>query len=105
MADRNEGQTFAPAYLRLLERGVLSERAVQAWRRLEDCDLCARYCRINRLQTLEGAVCRTGERARVHGFGPHLGEEDPLRGTRGSGTIFFSWCNLRCVFCQNWDIS
>ena len=105
MADRNKQQTFTPAYLRLLEKGVLSERAAQAWRRLENCDLCARYCRINRLETLEGAVCRTGERARVHGFGPHLGEEDPLRGTRGSGTIFFSWCNLRCVFCQNWDIS
>ncbi len=105
MAESGERQTFKPAYLRLLERGVLSERAAQAWRGLQDCDLCARYCHINRLQTLEGAVCRTGERARVHGFGAHLGEEDPLRGTRGSGTIFFSWCNLRCVFCQNWDIS
>ncbi len=98
-------QTFTPAYLRLLEGSTLAERAASAWRRLEDCDLCARYCHINRLQTLKGAVCRTGERARVQGFGPHLGEEDPLRGSQGSGTIFFSWCNLRCIFCQNWDIS
>lgn len=64
-----------------------------------------RYCHVNRKQTIEGAVCRTGELAVVHSFGPHHGEEDPLRGWNGSGTIFFSWCNLRCVFCQNWDIS
>ena len=74
-------------------------------RHLECCDLCARYCRVDRIRTIEGAVCRTGERARVASFGAHHGEEDCLRGSRGSGTIFFSWCNLRCVFCQNWDIS
>ncbi len=50
-------------------------------------------------------MCRTGERAVVASYGPHHGEEDCLSGWRGSGTIFFSWCNLRCVFCQNWDIS
>jgi putative pyruvate formate lyase activating enzyme len=55
--------------------------------------------------TTTGAVCRTGERAVVHSFGPHYGEEAVLRGWNGSGTIFFSWCNLRCVFCQNWEIS
>jgi uncharacterized Fe-S radical SAM superfamily protein PflX len=54
---------------------------------------------------IEGAVCRTGERAVVASWGPHHGEEDVLRGWRGSGTIFFSWCNLRCVYCQNWDLS
>jgi putative pyruvate formate lyase activating enzyme len=72
---------------------------------MEDCDLCARYCHVNRLKTIKGAVCRTGERAVVHSHGPHHGEEDVLRGWKGSGTIFFSWCNLRCVYCQNWDIS
>jgi len=72
---------------------------------MEDCDLCARYCHVNRRQSTRGAVCRTGENAVVHSYGPHHGEEDPLRGSRGSGTIFFSWCNLRCVFCQNWDIN
>ncbi|MCG6939089.1 MAG: radical SAM protein [Gammaproteobacteria bacterium] len=60
---------------------------------------------MNRRETIKGAICRTGERAVVNSFGPHHGEEDPLRGTNGSGTIFFSWCNLRCVFCQNWEIS
>jgi len=94
-----------PAYLKLAKSGELAKRAARAWQHLEDCDLCARYCRMNRLETIKGAVCRTGERARVHSYGPHHGEEDPLRGRNGSGTIFFSWCNLRCVYCQNWDIS
>ncbi len=72
---------------------------------MEDCDLCARYCHVDRLKTTKGVVCRTGERAVVHSHGPHHGEEDMLRGWKGSGTIFFSSCNLRCVYCQNWDIS
>lgn len=97
--------TLAPAYMALLERGELAHRVERAWKHLEDCDLCARYCHVNRCQSTTGAVCRTGERAVVNSFGAHHGEEDPLRGTRGSGTIFFSWCNLRCVFCQNWEIS
>ena len=101
--ERNK--TFKPAYLELLQGDELARRVDQAYRHLEDCDLCARYCRVNRRQTTQGAVCRTGERAVVHSFGPHHGEEDPLRGRRGSGTIFFSGCNLRCVFCQNWEIS
>ena len=94
-----------PAYVRLLSGSELPARATSAYRHLEDCDLCARYCRVNRRRTTKGAVCRTGERAVVHSFGPHHGEEAPLRGSKGSGTIFFSWCNLRCVFCQNWEIS
>jgi putative pyruvate formate lyase activating enzyme len=96
---------FRPAYLALLESGALERRVATAWRHLESCDLCARYCRVNRLRGVAGAVCRTGEKALVSSYGPHDGEEDPLRGQRGSGTIFFTWCNLRCVFCQNWDIS
>jgi len=94
-----------PAYLALHRAGGLKARAARAREHLSDCDLCARYCHCDRLKGIAGAVCRTGERARVHGFAPHFGEEDPLRGTRGSGTIFFSWCNLRCDFCQNWTIS
>jgi putative pyruvate formate lyase activating enzyme len=97
--------TFTPAYLALQKNGELQRREQQAYQHLEDCDLCARYCHVNRLVTTKGAVCRTGERAVVHSFGPHHGEEDPLRGVNGSGTIFFSWCSLRCVFCQNWEIS
>jgi len=98
-------EEFGPTYLTLIESGLLRERAASSYRHLEDCDLCARYCHMNRRYTTRGAVCRTGERAVVHSYGAHHGEEDPLRGWNGSGTIFFSWCNLRCVFCQNWEIS
>jgi putative pyruvate formate lyase activating enzyme len=94
-----------PGYLNLSESGELAARAADAWRRLQDCDLCARYCHMNRMSTIKGAVCRTGEFAVVHSHGPHHGEENVLRGRNGSGTIFFSWCNLRCVYCQNWEIS
>jgi len=96
---------FVPAYVALLASGELLRREQRAYAHLENCDLCARYCHVNRRVTAKGAVCRTGERAVVHSYGPHHGEEDPLRGFHGSGTIFFSWCSLRCVFCQNWDIS
>ncbi len=93
------------SYIGLHNNGELARRAVTAMKHLESCDLCARYCYVNRRETLKGAVCHTGENAVVHSFGPHHGEENPLRGTYGSGTIFFSWCNLRCQFCQNWEIS
>ncbi len=105
VGETGAGKAFEPAYLALLKSGELPARVEAAYRRLTDCDLCARYCHVNRRKTIQGAVCRTGERAVVHSFGPHHGEEDPLRGSNGSGTIFFSWCNLRCVFCQNWQIS
>jgi len=94
-----------PAYLRLAASGELARRATEAVRHLADCDLCARYCFVDRRRGVEGAACRTGERAIVASYGPHHGEEAPLRGWAGSGTIFFSGCNLRCVYCQNWDIS
>ena len=96
--------TFAPAYLHL-PTGELQRRVDQAWARLEDCDLCPRDCHVNRRRTTKGAVCRSGERAVAASFGPHFGEESCLVGRHGSGTIFFSWCNLRCQFCQNYDIS
>ena len=105
MPSLSRAADFEPAYLRLLASGELPRRVEEAYRQLEDCDLCARYCHVNRRQTIAGAVCRTGEQAVVASYGAHHGEEDCLRGRRGSGTIFFSWCNLRCVYCQNWDIS
>ena len=98
-------KVFEPAYLSLLHSGELEERVKSARIHMEDCDLCPRYCHVNRYQGIKGAICRTGELAVVHGCMPHHGEERPLRGWNGSGTIFFSQCNLRCVFCQNWDIS
>jgi putative pyruvate formate lyase activating enzyme len=95
---------FEPAYLRLLRSGELKERVAQAYPHLSVCDVCARGCRVDRRAGQVG-VCRTGEQAKVSSYGPHLGEEDPLRGWRGSGTIFFTRCNLKCQFCQNYDIS
>lgn len=97
---------FEPAYLSLLPSGDLERRAAEAQEHLASCDLCAWECKVDR--TAPGGkrgVCRTGERARVSSYGPHHGEEDPLRGWRGSGTIFFARCNLHCQYCQNFDIS
>jgi putative pyruvate formate lyase activating enzyme len=98
------GRVFEPAYLSLLRSGELRSRVEQAYERLSRCDFCAWECRVDRRAGVLG-VCRTGERARLASYGPHLGEENPLRGWRGSGTIFFAGCNLRCQYCQNHDIS
>jgi putative pyruvate formate lyase activating enzyme len=97
-------ESFPPAYLSLVENGELEKRVSAAYKRLENCDLCAVRCRVNRLAGKLGS-CRTGELARVSSCGPHMGEENPLRGWRGSGTVFFAGCNLRCQYCQNYDIS
>jgi len=94
-----------PAYLSLLRSGELRRRADAAYQRLQACDICPRQCGVNRRQGSEGAVCRTGERALVSSYSPHFGEEDPLVGVGGSGTIFFAWCNLKCQYCQNYEIS
>ncbi len=97
---------WEPKYLETYEKGLLKEKAEAALALLADCTACPRLCRVNRLANeKKGAVCRTGRYAVVGSYFPHFGEEDCLRGWRGSGTIFFSWCNLRCVFCQNYDLS
>ncbi|MFH1834429.1 MAG: radical SAM protein [bacterium] len=93
-----------PAYLELLRSGELAERAEKAWSRLRRCSLCPRRCLVDRLAGELGS-CRTGASARVASAGPHFGEEAPLVGRGGSGTIFFAGCNLACVFCQNYDLS
>ena len=93
-----------PAYLALAESGELRRRADAALAALQNCRLCPRECGVNRLAGETGYCC-TGRRARLASFGPHFGEERPLVGIGGSGTIFFSECNLRCIFCQNYDIS
>ena len=95
---------FVPAYVQAFEQGVLQERARQAVESLRSCRVCPRDCQIDRFNNKIG-VCRSGRHARVASAFPHFGEEHCLRGSRGSGTIFFSGCNLRCVFCQNFDIS
>ncbi len=94
---------FEPAYCSLTA-GEIGSRVEAGLRELEDCCACPRNCHVNRMAN-ETRICNTGRYARVGSAFPHFGEEDCLRGWAGSGTIFFSLCNLRCVFCQNWDIS
>ncbi len=95
---------FEPAYLRLHRSGELRRRARVAIKGLAHCRACPRDCGVDRLAD-KTAACKTGRYARVSSSFAHFGEEDCLRGWNGSGTIFFSMCNLRCVFCQNYDIS
>jgi putative pyruvate formate lyase activating enzyme len=95
---------FEPAYLALHRCGELARRVEAALKHLDECSACPRNCRARRGAD-ETGFCRTGRYARVASAGAHFGEEDCLRGSRGSGTIFFALCNLHCVFCQNWDIS
>jgi len=100
---KHPDMTARPAYLTLHRSGELALRAEQAAAHLTSCDLCPRRCRVDR--TTHAGTCRIGRWARVASFHPHFGEEAPLTGQHGSGTIFFSGCNLRCQFCQNHDIS
>ena len=95
---------FEPAYLDTWRRGEFPARVEAAIAELSDCCACPRNCHVNRLENV-ARVCNTGRQAIVSSAFPHFGEEDCLRGWNGSGTIFFGLCNLRCVFCQNWDIS
>jgi putative pyruvate formate lyase activating enzyme len=95
---------FEPAYLALARSGALAERAREAVERLRECRLCPRACGARRLDDEHG-TCQTGRLAVFGSAFAHMGEEDCLRGTRGSGTIFFAECNLHCVFCQNADLS
>jgi len=92
-------------YVALYESGELSERTKQAYARLTACDICPRCCGVNRRESTKGAGCHTGEMAWVSSHQAHFGEESPLVGMHGSGTIFFTHCNLRCQYCQNYDIS
>ena len=95
-----------PLYLSLFRSGELQRRVDVAIQSLEDCTTCPRDCHVDRLHDqAKNALCRTGRYARVGSYFAHRGEEDCLRGWNGSGTIFFSFCNLRCVFCQNFDLS
>ena len=103
-SDGPDEEGFEPAYLTLLRSGQLQERALAAHRRLADCRLCPRQCGVDRLAGELGA-CRTGARALVSSFNAHFGEETPLVGRGGSGTIFLANCNLACRYCQNYDIS
>jgi putative pyruvate formate lyase activating enzyme len=104
-ASVNNDNGFEPAYLSLHRTGELEERAEELWSIMESCRLCPRMCGVNRLNGRRG-VCRApGTRLVISGSHPHFGEERPLVGTGGSGTIFLAHCNLRCAFCQNYEIA
>ena len=96
--------SFEPAYLQTYQSGQLQQKRDRAIEALAKCGLCPHACAVNRLKG-ETGVCRTGRRARLASFGPHFGEESPLVGQGGSGTIFLASCNLLCLFCQNDGIS
>jgi len=93
-----------PSYLSLYRTGEFEDRAEKALSLMEACCLCPRRCGVDRLND-ETGYCRTGRQARVASYNAHFGEEAPLVGRHGSGTLFFSSCNLLCSFCQNFEIS
>lgn len=95
---------FQPAYIETKEKGLLRDKINKARHLLKSCEICPRACKVDRLSG-ELGYCSTGEDAVVSSFNAHFGEEPPLVGAFGSGTIFFTHCNLKCNFCQNYDIS
>ncbi len=95
---------FEPVYLKLHQSGELKKRGETLWEIMSDCKLCPRECGANRLKGDEG-FCHSTSQLEVSAFNPHFGEEKPLVGKGGSGTIFFTNCGLRCVFCINWRIN
>jgi putative pyruvate formate lyase activating enzyme len=100
----SRGMSAEPSYLRLHSEGLLKERVQRALAVLESCRLCPRNCGVNRLRG-ELGFCETGRKVAVASYNAHFGEESPLVGRSGSGTIFISSCNLLCSFCQNYEIS
>lgn len=93
-----------PSYLDALKNGGLDKALNSTYKMLGSCSICPRRCRVNRLKNEKG-FCQTGLKAKVCSYMPHHGEEPPISGTRGSGTIFFSHCNMSCAYCQNYEFS
>ena len=103
-AARNKGEQWVPAYARLEDEGTFAQRIEEAYSIFEQCVLCPRQCGVNRLKGEKG-FCQAPTKLVIYTAQPHYGEEVSLVGNKGSGTIFFSNCNLRCIFCQNWPIA
>ena len=101
----NQKSSFEPGYLRLHRTGELKERAEVMWDMMSTCRLCPRKCETDRLRGQQGEFCKATSQLQVSSFNPHFGEEQPLVGRNGSGTIFFTNCAMLCVFCINWEIS
>ena len=96
--------SFEPAYLKLHQSGELKRRGEELWQVMKKCRLCPRECEKDRLARIKGD-CQSDDRLKISAFHPHFGEERPLVGSGGSGTIFLSNCSLKCVYCINWEIS
>lgn len=95
---------FSACYLKTFEEGKFKEKIEQAYEILENCTLCPRNCKVNRIKEVLG-TCKVGKNPMISSVGPHFGEEPPLVGQHGSGTIFLTGCNLLCLYCQNYEIS
>ncbi|MGB2705935.1 MAG: radical SAM protein [Candidatus Omnitrophota bacterium] len=104
MAKPEKKKDFEPSYLKLHKTGELRKRGEALWRIMESCRICPRGCGVNRLEGKKG-FCEASSQLEVSSYHPHFGEEKPLVGRKGSGTVFFTNCALRCVFCINWEIS
>ncbi len=96
--------SYYPSYMSLLHSGELEKRVEESKQYLSPCMVCPRNCRANRLDNQKG-ICLAGKDVKVSSYNLHYGEEPPISGTRGSGTIFFTGCSLKCKFCQNYPIS
>ena len=101
---KDKEHLFEPGYQKLLHSGELSLRITHAYKLLSCCTLCPRQCKANRLHDEKG-FCGGGNTLEIAHYGPHYGEEPPLTGEKGAGTIFFTHCNLKCSFCQNHHLS
>jgi len=96
--------SFTPSYIKLLHNGELCRRSEEAYKNLLSCTSCPRDCKIDRVNS-EYGICASGHLPVVSSYTPHFGEEPVLSGTRGAGNIFFGNCNLKCIYCQNFEIS
>jgi putative pyruvate formate lyase activating enzyme len=101
---QKRGREFEPPYLDMHRNGTLKQRGEEMWDIMKRCQLCPRQCGVNKLKGERG-FCEANAQLEISAYAPHHGEEKPLRGTGGSGTIFMTNCGLRCVFCINWEIS
>jgi len=104
VTEKKDKNNFIPSYFETYQQGFFAEKIKKAYALLERCTLCPRNCHVNRLKGEKG-FCGSGLPIEVSSYNPHFGEEQPLVGFHGSGTIFLTHCNLKCSFCQNFSIS
>ena len=101
---QNKPKINKPVYLESFQNGILDKVIDKLFASLKSCAICPRKCKVNRLNNEQG-FCKTGLKPKVYSYMSHHGEEPAISGSRGSGTIFFSNCNMGCVYCQNYEFS